>query len=953
MYKFITIIFCLWLFSHQSNAQVQVSGKVVDTANFDFMTNTSITAIRANDSVLVNFTRAADDGTFTLTLPKQDNYIFLITHPTFATFITHKNIDKDEVDLGNLNLISKLTLLEDVVITAERAIVIKGDTTEYNADSFKVREYANVEELLKKLPGLEVDDKGNITAHGEKVQRMLVDGDEFFSDDPAVLSKMLQASAVDKVQVFDGKSEEAKFTGVDDGDRIKTINLKLKANAKQGYFGKVELGGGLPGYWENSAMINKFNDKRKISAFGIMSNTNKVGLGWNESSQYAGGSNAMSYDEESGAMSISNSSNNEDNLGGYGGSFGGQGLPKTWNGGVQYTDKFGEDLKSDISAGYRFNKNDISTIVNSRNQYILPDTQYYNNNNNERFNSTIAHNLNARTNIIIDSTTDIIIRASGATRQSISNSKSYSEYTDIYNNRINSSRSDKNTDGQSMNGNAEITFRKKLKKTGRTFTASLNGSMRDQQSTSDFISDNQFYTIGTNQYINQLKVDSAVSSTLNMRLTYTEPITDKIFLTTNASSNLNNNTSSNLSYDKDGDRQIFNDTFSSSYKFRVWTNSAGANLRFKYDNYSFSFGGNVGVADFLQSDLLTNNEYKYQYTNFFPRASFEIGKSHASNFRFNYNGATQQPTISQIQPLRNNNNPLNIQLGNPDLKQQFSHNFSLNFGKYQIMKERYFYGYMGLTLIDDALSTEQVINPAGVSTFRTINIDGNLNTYGYYGYSFKVKPLKTNISIDANYNISKNNNILNYVKTKTTNYSYGVRLRANYNKDTTIDFSYSINPTYNTNTSDQNSNVKTNFYSIRQNADMSYLLPNGIIIGTDIDWYIREKMDPNDINNNVFLWNAYISKSFLKDRSLVVKVTGNDMLNQNIGFSRYATNNNISETTYNNIRRYFMLSFTWNFNKSRALSGGAPSTESAESIESTGSDIEEASTDPDEYVEPK
>ncbi|NDC43069.1 MAG: TonB-dependent receptor, partial [Chitinophagia bacterium] len=251
------------------------------------------------------------------------------------------------------------------------AIKIKGDTTEYVADSFATKQNATVEDLLKKLPGIQVDKNGKITAQGSEVKKILVDGEEFFSDDPKVVTKGLQANAVDKVQLFDKKSDQAEFTGIDDGEKTKTINLELKEDRKKGYFGKVDAGGGTGGYYQSQGMINKFRGKRQISAFGIMSNTDKAGLGWSDMDKFSGGNNYIYSDD--GDMMYTIGSGDQD-FAGWNGKYEGEGLPKTWTGGMHYADKWQKD-KFHLSANYRYARQNVEIAGTSTTQYVLPDNK--------------------------------------------------------------------------------------------------------------------------------------------------------------------------------------------------------------------------------------------------------------------------------------------------------------------------------------------------------------------------------------------------------------------------------------------------------------------------------------------------------------------------------------------------------------------------------------------------
>src|ERR1041385_3792349 len=283
--RLLSTLFSLLILIEFSTAQnATLKGTIVDTTNKKNLFNTTITLLRAKDSALYKFTRSRDNGAFELNNLDSGNYVLMITHSSYADYLDAFSLQLNESkDLGNVMMTLEANLLADVTVrTKIAAMRMKGDTLSYAADSFHVREGASVEDLLKILPGIQVDKSGNITAQGEKVQKVLVDGEEFFGDDPTVATQNLQADAVKEVQVFDKKSDQAEFTGIDDGDKTKTINLKLKEDKKKGYFGKVDAGAGTDERWNNSAMINDFKGKKKLSAYGIMSSTGRTGLNWDE-----------------------------------------------------------------------------------------------------------------------------------------------------------------------------------------------------------------------------------------------------------------------------------------------------------------------------------------------------------------------------------------------------------------------------------------------------------------------------------------------------------------------------------------------------------------------------------------------------------------------------------------------------------------------------------------------
>ncbi len=913
-----------------------VKGRLVDTVSYVTMYQSSVVLVRANDSIMEGFTRTNHDGEFSLPVQEKGQYIIILSHPMFADYKDIISVNANPTDLGVFQMFSKTNLLQEVIVSDSRAITIKGDTTEYTADSFKVREFANVDELLKRLPGIEVDKNGNITAHGEKVQKMYVDGEEFFSDDPAMVAKTLRASAVDKVQVYDKKSDQAEFTGIDDGEKIKTINLKLKANARKGYFGKIEAGAGVPGYWESQAMLNSFKAKRKFSVYGTMSNTSTTGLSWDDSRKYSnsGGGTLEMSDDGSFTRTITR---DEFDLDSWNGQYNGQGLPKAWNGGAHYNNKWMNDALS-LNGNYQYGKFDIETDNNVRTQYVLPDTQYVNTSYTNSFNSRQKHNANLVTEYKIDSATSLKLNVGGYVRSSESHQTNQSDAVSLQGDQINSSHKVQDVSSTGNNFNADLLFRKKFRKEGRTLSLDFNGLHTENESKGNYNALNSFYAIGLTDTVNQRKTQNRLTSQFEGKAVYTEQLNKHLALELNYALNINNNQSANYSYDKTESGAVsdeYNPLYSSDYSLNIMTNTGGANIRLKYERINITLGGAVANAGFRQHDNITDSTMNYNYLNFFPRAIFRYNRNRQTNFTFSYTGRTNQPTINQLQPIRENTDPLNILIGNPDLKQEFQHNLNLNLGNYKVLQERYLWASIGLNFSQNAISQSQNINDLGQRTYQYVNVDGNYNLYGYAGYGFKIKPLNLRTNLNVNGGYSHNNTYLNGLKSASINQNYGPGISFNYTKDTTLDLNYSMNVNYNRNTTSVRPDYINDYWSVNQNFGTSYLFPGNFTLGTDIDWLYRQKIDEQDQNNSVFRWNAYLSKAFLKDRSLVLKLYVNDILNQNVGFVRTASDNYITENSYNTIRRYGMLSLTWNFTRSGALNsspteGGAGEIEISE-----------------------
>src|SRR5687768_10470689 len=317
MNKLITLLTAIFIFSFSSFAQLsKISGSVNDPHEKRPVENTVIALLTPRDSILYKFTRSDAGGQFIIKDVKPGSYVLMTTHPYFADLLTDVEINSDTV-FAPLALISKSKLLQEVIVTTGSPIRIKGDTTVYTADSFKVSANANVEELLKKLPGIQVDKDGKIRAMGEIVEKVLVDGEEFFGDDPGMAVKNLRADAVKEVEVFDKKSEQAEFTGIDDGKTQKSINLKLKEDRKKGYFGKIDVAGGLQkkidDRYNDNLLFSSFKGKRKLSAFLLNGNTGQDGLSWQDEEKYGGRDDiSMNMDEDGGVHFMWNGGTSDD-----------------------------------------------------------------------------------------------------------------------------------------------------------------------------------------------------------------------------------------------------------------------------------------------------------------------------------------------------------------------------------------------------------------------------------------------------------------------------------------------------------------------------------------------------------------------------------------------------------------------------------------------------------------
>lgn len=898
-----------------------IKGSVSDTVNVNALEFASVTLMRASDSVLTTYTRTDQEGKFTLNVPKKDNYLLMITFPSFVDYVQKVDVQKDVTELGDIPMVSRTHLMKEFVFTEQvAAIKVKGDTIEYVADSFKVKDNATVESLLRRLPGIQVDKDGNIVAQGTQVQKVLVDGEEFFTDDPAVVSKSLQAKAVDKVQVFDKKSDEAEFTGIDDGERTKTINLQLKDNMKRGYFGKLKAGGGAGDgrdYFENQGMINAFKGKRKISAFGIMANTGTIGLGWEDRDKFSSNDENTIIGDDGSITTYYNS----DDFESWDGQYSGRGYPKAWTGGLHYSNKWNEDVHH-LSGTYRYAKQNIETANNSLYEYSLPDDSVYYSRTKDNTTKVGQRNrVGGMYEVKVDSLSTI--KVTGVyNRSNMRTNSSYDQQTLAEDGSvINSSKRNTTNDGTTTRINSSITYRKKFNKDRRTISASISENYEENIGEGFLNSVNVYNSaLIADDTLDQQKENNNTALRVNGYLSYTEPLTKELSLSTAYSFSANNTSAERNTFNKSsitGDSyDVLDSTFSSNYTFNVTTHSGKMFLRYSHDKkINASVGLSVSNSDFLQKDLRADTSRSYSFVNFFPSASISYKIKRQTRLRFNYNGSTRQPTLDQLQPIQNNINPLAITVGNDQLTQEFNHRISLSFNDYKVLSARYIWANASATFTDNAISRSQSIDSIGRSVTRYVNVDGNFNAYAGVSIGKRIQKLNTGVGTRLNASMRRTNNIVNGVTNTSTNNSYHGSVYANYeSEDEKLFWSINIGGAYNDNNATISTQL-TSYWTLENSFEISYDLPWKFAIGTDVNWFLRERTQVFDQNNNVIRWNGFISRKFLKNDQLELRASVFDILNQNLGFDRFGSDNYVGEQNYNTIRRYGMLMLTWDFTK--------------------------------------
>ncbi|SEN39874.1 Outer membrane receptor proteins, mostly Fe transport [bacterium A37T11] len=907
------------LFEVKAQTNRRILGTVADTAANVKLIHTTVILLHTKDSTLYQYTRANEQGHFSLEQVDTGSYILLLTYPEYADYVEEIHIDSTTGDknLGNFNLLLKSQLLQEVVVHGSKAITLKGDTTEFDAGHYVIQKNDRVEDLLKQLPGIQVDKDGKITAQGQSVKKVLVDGEEFFGDDPTLVTKNLRADMVDKIQLFDKKSEQAEFTGVDDGQRNKTINVKLKEDKKNGLFGKVSAGGSSD-YYEGQAMINRFKAKQKFAGYGILGNTNKASLNWQEQDQYGGSQNIQVMD--GGGIMIDYG---DDDIGGYDGRYDGHGKPKLYNSGLHYDTKWGEDQKK-FNVNFKAAGIDVNGSSNTINQNNLPGQIQLANSDQQFKNRLNRQKLDFIYEDKLSETSSIRISADG----SLNDTRSLDQYSGDTRTEngalLNQTSRSVSGDSKKSNLNAFAAWNKKFKKIGRTFSLSVKDSYRDQNGSGFLRSQNDFFRpqdniLDSSQKVDQYKVSDGSGNTFTANATYTEPLSKTLSLQVNYAYNAQVDNSRRDAYNQAAPGQYtrLDSIYSNHFKLNQYSQAGGLFLNYKTEKTSLRAGSMASSVDFNQRDQYSGRKYDRHFYNFNPSVSLSKTLSSNQQLRLDYVGNQTQPSADQVQPIRENTDPLNIRIGNPDLKPSFQHNFFGNYNIYKVSTGQGIYAYGSLDLTSHAITQNVTTDSVGKSTYQYHNLNNQLNSnYNMdVGGNTKLKLWDLRLSAGINLNGSHQASYINNKLNQNSSNRYGIRMSVNKSVAKKFDLDVMINPGYQQTSASLQSAYDNNGLVFNSRGNLRLFLPAKFEVVTDITYDYTQSTQAFANNFNRTLWNASLSRKFLKSEDLMLQLSANDLLNQNIGFSRSANNNSISQNSYNTIRRFFLLSVIWDFNK--------------------------------------
>lgn len=887
-----------------------LKGKLVDSVGKQALKDASITVLEAKDSTLDVFGLAKADGSFIVEKISFGEMIVMIKFQGYEAYSKKINFSKANsvVDLGTIYLRLAANDLGEVTVT-QSPITIKKDTVQFNASSFKTKPNAVMEDLLKKLPGVQVEADGTVKAQGENVQRVLVDGKRFFGDDPKLATKNLPPDMIDKIQVFDALNDQSAFTGFDDGNRIKTINITTKKDKRKGYFGRAVLGGGSDseeGRYDNSVNLSYFNGDRQLTFTGQANNVNKQNFGAQDLFGGGGGGGGRTIVVAGGGRGGAGGATNNSG-----------GIIRTLAAGLNYKDIWGK--KTEVSGSYFFN--DMQTVreQNSYTQNLIPgnpDSSIF----NSQLNNSVTKNQNHRINFNIehqfDSSNSLIIRPNISFQETASATDVTTFSTRGTSKNLNNSIASTDRNNSGYNASLEATFRHRFKKKGRTYSIAFNPGQSVNDGTTSNYSINNFFNTATPyaDTINQVGITNRDSKTMNATFSYTEPIGKNqiIEFNYNYNSNLNNSGTQTFAYNKaNGQYDIVVPNLTNVFENTFNSNRITLNYRLQNAKYNFSIGSGVQAGDLISKNLSKDSSITQNFVNFFPTMNFRYDFSRTKNLRIFYNGRTGQPTAQQLQPVVDNSNPLNITTGNPNLKQQFIHTFRILFNSFDVVSQKLFFATINANFTANDIQNSTTYLPNGAQFTRPVNLSGTYNINGFLNYGFPLKKPKSNINLGVNLSNSQSQTLVNNLSNYTRNTTAGFNASWTTNIKEGFDMNFSSNSSFSFARYTLQPQQNGDFFTQTFVAEPTIYTKSGWVFSTDFR-YIKNTGRAEGFNTNIPLWSASIAKQLFKKKEGELKFYVFDLLNQNQSLTRNVTGNTIQDVSTVVLKRYFMISFTYN-----------------------------------------
>ena len=931
MYQiFYSLSFCLF-FSLSAVAQNKgVTGRVTDSTGEKGLDNATVKLVEKDlpKDTLRTFTSAK--GEFVFDKIPSSAYLIIVTYSGFKPIVKEFYKPSEGVafiDVGDLVLSTDYKTLSEIVIEAP-AITIKEDTVEYNAKMFVTKPNATTEDLLKKLPGVQVDRNGNITAQGKQVTRVKVNGKDFFTGDPKTATKEIPADMIDKVQVVDDYGDQANMSGIKDGEPEKIINLQLKKDKNKGVFGRAQGSIGTADRYQAGLNLNYFNNKTQIAIISNSNNINQTSFNTGEQSGFGGGGQGMQINLGGGRGGLNGALNN---LSGGGGNGQNQdGITRINSIGTNFRTDFGKRNAFYGSYTYTDRKTLLEQFTSQ--QSLFNDASFTNITNQNNINKQGTHRAFLNLELWMDSFNYL----------KISPNLSIQETNNQLVNDFNFFRSAgiKSQDGFNRDTTlstrpslrTNILYTHRFKKRGRNLSINTDIGLNETESDQFRRNNTQLYLSNGSPalLLNQLQQinQNNNSSNINSRIVYTEPVTKDRFLDLSYNVNKNyakNNRVTNLySFATTNYSRI--DSLSNAFENDFDFTRFGASLRTLKRKYNYTIGILLQPVKLQGYSITKDSAYKpINNFNWFPVARFTYNFSKTKSFNFFYNGSAQQPSFTQLQPVRDVTNPQFQNEGNPALKPAINHTINFNYNNFNFSTGRVFFTNLFVMTTRDQIINNTITKGVnglsnGSQLTRPENVNGFYNVNAFYTYSRPWKNRKYVLGVNGNVNYNNNINLVDGIKNTGKNWIVSQGVTLDYKVKEWLEFTFGVK--YNVNKA---SFSLPGFVSQLQQTwvlsnDVRIDLPKGWIMKWDFDYTLNNGI-AEGVTRNIALLNGSLEKELFKKKQVTLRLLTFDLFNQNINVNRTVSNNFITDTRVNRLGQYFMVGFIYRLNK---FKGQAP-----------------------------
>lgn len=909
----LVMLFCGLLSVHQAFSQGRIRGAVkgivADTAGKQPLSEATVSVTPEKDTSNVQFVITDQHGVFFFKNLAAGNYSLLITFEGYHHIRKPFSINgvTRDIDFSTLYLHREADMLAEIVIQRP-PMQIKKDTVEYNAESFATKPNAVAEDQLKKLPGVQVDASGNITAQGEKVTRVLVNGKRFFSNDPKLATRNIPPEIVEKYQIFDDLDDQSKFSGFDDGNRIKTINIVTRRDKRQGYFGRAIAGGGTDEKYDESFNFHRFDNEQQISVLGQGNDVNKQ----NFTVQDVLGSSGGRRGSGGGPGAATNQS--------------ASGITTVWAGGVNYRDSWG---KFDAYGSYFYNFNHVANNTQSLTEKFF-STADDTSNTTTRSNPAISRTTNQRFSFNVENKSDsgnsFVFRPNITFQRTSPNSSSVSSTVDRDGRPVSSSNGNSYSTNSGFNINgSNLTLRHKFKKPFRTISLDITGTVNINNGNGYYNSLNNFYVLDSTQNLRQYYNDSLHSVSLAPTLSYTEPISKHSIIELNYNHTYTKSTTKNNAFDyQDAAKAYteFDSLFSNSYKFVSNSDRFSLSYRLQAGKANFNIGSGLQFLRFNSLNTTKNIPVVANFVNVTPTVSFTYSFSNRQRLRMYYTGRTGNPTASQLQPLTTTSDDINFTVGNQSLKPQFTHAIRMLYSSFNPSSQNVVFATINASTTVNDIQSEIIPNDKGGQTTKSINLDGTYSVSGYFDYGFALKRPKSNLNLITNINYSQSQNLVDTGRnpavisfqhdyTRNASLAETISWTTNIKKNFDMNLSSSLNYTIARNSIRPSSDF--DYWSEVVDAEFTAYTNSGWLVASTFTYTYSDNHTPG-YNASIPLWSPSLAKSLFKKKNGEIRLTVFDVLNKNTAVSRTVSLNQVSDSRTTTLTRYAMLTFTWNLN---------------------------------------